>query len=480
MSSIRSASSRTRISTWPRFATFWPTRSSSRPGRRDEDLDAAAQRLDLGVHRDPAVDHRRAQRDGPAVGPDALVDLHRELAGRDEDQDPDRVAGGREAGVRLAAQAVEDGQHEGGGLAGARSGRRRGRRGPRGRAGWPPPGRVSGSHTPPRRPCARGRPTGRVNRRSSVAPDVGPAAGTGPERDGGPTTARRWTRTGAGRPEHSRNGYDRTVTASRDAGARRSSAAPASPHRVHDYEPPERHGRERDRRPAYGTRRRRRRSASTRPACSRRSSRRSTAGWSWPSSRSTASSTSSAWPRRSAAAGRPWPTRPRPNGRPARSSAASARSALRRPLPVVVDAHAAEPRDDPRVGRPARSPGRAGAGRPGASGSAADRPRIARDQWSAAMTRTGRLRLAYWRALPGKHRRQGPTEERRPQRQKPVPRRVSRPVTPGSPRRSDPLGRVASSRAPPPADLLVTRSCRRRPYPPSPRATTRCSGGQEA
>ena len=32
MSSIRSASSRTRISTWPRLATFWPTRSSSRPG----------------------------------------------------------------------------------------------------------------------------------------------------------------------------------------------------------------------------------------------------------------------------------------------------------------------------------------------------------------------------------------------------------------------------------------------------------------
>ena len=86
MSSIRSASSRTRISTWPRLATFWPTRSSRRPGRRDEDLDAAAQGLDLRIHRDAAVDHGRAQRHGPAVRPDALVDLHRELAGRDEDE----------------------------------------------------------------------------------------------------------------------------------------------------------------------------------------------------------------------------------------------------------------------------------------------------------------------------------------------------------------------------------------------------------
>ena len=87
-------------------------------GRRDEDLDAAAQRLDLGVHRDPAVDHGRPQRDGPAVGVDALVDLHRELAGRDQDEDPDRMARGREAGVGLVAQPVEDRQHEGGGLAG--------------------------------------------------------------------------------------------------------------------------------------------------------------------------------------------------------------------------------------------------------------------------------------------------------------------------------------------------------------------------
>ena len=38
-------------------------------GRRDEDLDAAPQGLDLRVHRHPAVDHGGAKRHGPAVGP---------------------------------------------------------------------------------------------------------------------------------------------------------------------------------------------------------------------------------------------------------------------------------------------------------------------------------------------------------------------------------------------------------------------------
>jgi len=57
------------------------------------DLDPAPKLLDLGLHRHSAVDHRRAERDGPAVGVDALVDLDRELAGRNEDQRPDRVAG---------------------------------------------------------------------------------------------------------------------------------------------------------------------------------------------------------------------------------------------------------------------------------------------------------------------------------------------------------------------------------------------------
>jgi hypothetical protein len=62
--------------------------------RGDEDLDTGAERLDLRVHRDAAVDHRGAQRDGPAIRRDALVDLHRELAGRDEDQHADGMPRG--------------------------------------------------------------------------------------------------------------------------------------------------------------------------------------------------------------------------------------------------------------------------------------------------------------------------------------------------------------------------------------------------
>ena len=73
--------------------------------RRDEDLDAGAQRLDLRFHRDAAVDDRGAQRHRPAVGPDALVDLHRELAGGDEDEGADRVAGGREGRVGVRPRA---------------------------------------------------------------------------------------------------------------------------------------------------------------------------------------------------------------------------------------------------------------------------------------------------------------------------------------------------------------------------------------
>ena len=53
------------------------------------------------------------------------------------------------------------------------------------------------------------------------------------------------------RPEHSRNGYDRPVTA---AGTRAIDLVRRSgvQHGIHAYEPAERHGRERDARPSYG------------------------------------------------------------------------------------------------------------------------------------------------------------------------------------------------------------------------------------
>jgi len=55
-----------------------------------------------------------------------------------------------------------------------------------------------------------------------------------------------------GRPEHSRNGYDRAVTT---VGTRALVlvARAGVAHRVHVYASPERHGRERDERPNYGT-----------------------------------------------------------------------------------------------------------------------------------------------------------------------------------------------------------------------------------
>ena len=51
-----------------------------------------------------------------AVGPDALLDLERELAGRGEDQ---RADDARAAGRARRVEALEHRQHEGGRLAGA-------------------------------------------------------------------------------------------------------------------------------------------------------------------------------------------------------------------------------------------------------------------------------------------------------------------------------------------------------------------------
>ena len=56
----------------------------------------------------------------------------------------------------------------------------------------------------------------------------------------------------SGRPEHSGIGYDREVTASGTRAIELAAAAGVL-HRVHPYTLPERHGRERDARPNYGT-----------------------------------------------------------------------------------------------------------------------------------------------------------------------------------------------------------------------------------
>ena len=133
-------------------------------GRGDEDLDAGPQLLDLGIERDAAVDHGRAQRHVPAVGLDALGDLHGELARRRQDEAADRVPGRRERRVRVRPEAVEDRQGERGRLAGAGLCGGEDVAAPRAPMGWPVPGPGSARCSPPRSRSATGRRTGQVRR----------------------------------------------------------------------------------------------------------------------------------------------------------------------------------------------------------------------------------------------------------------------------------------------------------------------------
>ena len=58
------------------------------PGRRDDDVHAAAQLVGLGFEADAAEYHGRAQLEVLAVGADAFLHLRRELAGRHQYQRP--------------------------------------------------------------------------------------------------------------------------------------------------------------------------------------------------------------------------------------------------------------------------------------------------------------------------------------------------------------------------------------------------------
>ena len=82
--------------------------------RRDQDVDAFFQRLDLVAHLNAADQQRHRERVVLAVFLEILGDLHRQLARRLEDQ--------RARHARAAAAVVQDvdhRQHEAGGLAGA-------------------------------------------------------------------------------------------------------------------------------------------------------------------------------------------------------------------------------------------------------------------------------------------------------------------------------------------------------------------------
>src|SRR5690606_35688017 len=89
-------------------------------GRCDEDVDAAAQSVDLRVDVDAAEHDGRRQLDVLAVRDDALLDLRRELARRREDQRADRArTAGGSAARHGRRQALQDRQHETGGRAGS-------------------------------------------------------------------------------------------------------------------------------------------------------------------------------------------------------------------------------------------------------------------------------------------------------------------------------------------------------------------------
>jgi hypothetical protein len=85
----------------------------------DEDFDAAVQRFLLGLDIDPAVHHRRAQRQVLAVNADAFCDLRGKLASRREDERAYRVARRRRTRVRVRREDLQHRQREAGGLAGA-------------------------------------------------------------------------------------------------------------------------------------------------------------------------------------------------------------------------------------------------------------------------------------------------------------------------------------------------------------------------
>ena len=105
MSSIRSASSRTSTSSPSSLAYLYWKWSRRRPGRRDDDVDAAAEGVLLRAHADAAVDRGAGERRVHREVAQVLVDLRGELAGRGEDQ------GARRAAL-LAHQPVQDREQE--------------------------------------------------------------------------------------------------------------------------------------------------------------------------------------------------------------------------------------------------------------------------------------------------------------------------------------------------------------------------------
>src|SRR5436853_7262660 len=87
--------------------------------RGDQDVHAAAQRIDLRLHADTAVDQSRLETGVFPVGAHAFFDLRRELAGRRNDQRAPGVARWRMAPIGYGSKSSQLSTPERGGLDGA-------------------------------------------------------------------------------------------------------------------------------------------------------------------------------------------------------------------------------------------------------------------------------------------------------------------------------------------------------------------------
>ena len=118
MSIMRSASSRTSVSSLSNAHRLAAHVVHQPAGRRDDDVDAGLEGALLRAHLDAAVDGD-ARHVGVVGEPfDVVRDLHRQLARRREDQDAREAAFLRRRRARRQ-QPVEDRQQERGSLAGA-------------------------------------------------------------------------------------------------------------------------------------------------------------------------------------------------------------------------------------------------------------------------------------------------------------------------------------------------------------------------
>ena len=112
MSSMRSASSRTRTSSPAKLGVRMLHVVEQSAGAGDDEIDAAAQCPLLGRRRHATVDRGRAQLRVTSEGVEVLDDLSRQFAGRREHQSPSPAR-------RAGEEAVHDRQQEGRGLAAA-------------------------------------------------------------------------------------------------------------------------------------------------------------------------------------------------------------------------------------------------------------------------------------------------------------------------------------------------------------------------